>query len=249
MARLLHPSPLGYRQCALSSRERSDCVYIEWMDLMQSHGLQTKYLSNVQNSWLIRRKRTQIQFLKTPTCQKLLCKCLHLDGDIRQNDTAVDQSTSMVDDMHSNVLLCCCVLPCTIYNLKWQFIILAIRSLINLHNQCRDCDRIISLLLLAFLFPFALNSFSSTVLAAVVGNPVQLQFATTHFWIFMKFCMSTTSKIWSISDISDIFMRISQNFNEIFIFEVNYKINRLQENGMIHQVLNVMLGLVISQKA
>jgi len=48
--------PIGYRWLARSIWCRYAQVYIERMCLMQSHGFQTKYLSNVQNSQLIWRR-------------------------------------------------------------------------------------------------------------------------------------------------------------------------------------------------
>ncbi len=88
---------LSYRRHTWSIWCKSDHIYIRKMSFMQSHGLSTKYLSKVQNLWLILRKPSS---RRLPTCSKLLSKFLHLDKNIHQNDAAVDQSTNMTDDMH-----------------------------------------------------------------------------------------------------------------------------------------------------
>ena len=104
---------LSYRRHTWSIWCKSDHIYIRKMSFMQSHGLSTKYLSKVQNLWLILLKPI---FWRLPTCSKLLGKFLHLDKIICQKDVGVDQSTNMADDMSRSgsikdgiLLACLCV--------------------------------------------------------------------------------------------------------------------------------------------
>jgi len=81
-----------------------DRVYIRRMGLMQSHGLANK-VSFKREKFLANPAKPsgyRTLFQKTPTCSKLLSKFLHLDENICLNDTAVDQTTNMADDMRKS---------------------------------------------------------------------------------------------------------------------------------------------------
>ena len=74
--------------------------------MMQLHGLQTKYLSNVQNPWLMRWKYHANLVSEDSNMLEVteqIPAFLHLEENMHKNDTAVDQSTNMAKEMCRHV--------------------------------------------------------------------------------------------------------------------------------------------------